>query len=86
MVPARGAWTWVLLFLSVLGWKGKRRKGREKGKEREGKERKGCQFFISLFPPLPLLASSCAQLLQHLESLGHRLGLLEDVCTRAHTR
>lgn len=82
MVPARGAWTWALLFLSVLGWKGER----ERKRERKGQEEKGCQFFISLFPPQPLLASSCAQLLQHLESLGHRLGLLEDVCARAHTR
>lgn len=58
------------------GWERKRKR------ERKGKG-KGVN---SLFPPLPLLASSCAQLLQHLESLGHRLGLLEDVCARAHTR
>lgn len=72
------------------GLEREKEKGKEKGKgkrrERKEKERKGCQFFISLFPPLPLLAGSCTQLLQHLESLGHRLGLLEDVCARAELR
>lgn len=49
----------------------------------QGKERVSILY---LFPTLLLLASSCAQLLQHLESLGHRLGLWEDVCARAHPR
>ena len=64
-----------------------RRKARleaKQGKARQGKARQECQCFVS-FSTSATTGQQLRTAPQHLEPLGHQLGLSEDVCACAHT-